>query len=834
MIVGGNMKKLMAMMLAICAANLFAATVEYKWTGTGGDAKWSNSANWSPEGVPTKYDNVTFDGTAANADATIDEDFAGQVNSITLDASYTGTITMARKFRVNSNYVQCGGTFDCHTNEFGVIGGDLESGNGTRAGSFNHAEGVFKAPTGGALFRFLTRYIGGYPEFRIGNTGFDCGEDSYIKIEKSATSSGIYFYATNQIFRTIEFGFTTQVSGTGNVVKTKLIHSKGSLFDKKSSMGVRPGGASMIIEGTVEAKDTAEGGNLELVFNSAGDQTITFGAPTTNNANRAYWYPRLPGLHIDKPSGKVTVVGQQAHFGRGAGAASGCTWGISVERGMLDMSGVDLFSIGCEASKIDLADGAQILWATNALFLVRNCTVTGSHVFNNIEVDMQSSGNYSLFVSPWNATNTVLGNVTFTGSGIKGANKPNWNEFSGRQSTVLKVYGDLFSSNKKNANGSQLSGGMINLVLCNPEKDQVLHVRDGGRFPNIIVEKPEGKKVTCETDGSPVFFCAGGNNQSGGYLELRSGEFVAPEEGLCFTNALHGGILQTGGKFNNNARGPIVFANREATEGSYASLGLVDPIDDVTIDVPPLRADNGLRTFGVQVPVGYTNVIRGKLTLKQGRLKAENTSKCACDVRGDFELASHGFVGEQCPIIFGGNAVQHYINAGAYTNINSVFTIAKTGGSLVLDDDFDLRYRRAWTTAKTEKGPTDSLDFNFVSGALDFNGHKLYLPAGTAKVCDGFKFILPQQNVEGGSLVTPGTLSLPTDGNVEFGLSGRLLSTSPHPLVFATYGTLANYATVSTSAEDERMKHAKLINNTEQNTLAFDFRYICGTTIIIR
>ena len=815
------------------AAN--AATVEYTWTGAGEDAKWSNADNWSPADVPTKNDNVTFDGTATSADATIDADFAGQVNSITLAATYTGTITMERAFRVNADYVQWGGTFDCQTFEFGVIGGDMESGNGTRKGSFNFAEGVFKAPTGGAKLRFMSRLIGGNAIFRIGETGFDAGADSHIKIESGCTSSAVYFYATNQTFRTVEFAFRTCFSGLGNLVKTKFIHSGGQLSDLKNTMSTRPGGAAFHIEGSIEASGTASGGNLELVFDSAGDQTITFGTPTTSNVNRVYWYPRLPGLHLDKPSGKVTVSGLQAHFGTGPGSSSGCSYGIKVDRGTLDMSGVDLFSIGCEGTSVSVADGASILWATNALFLTRNCTVTGSHVFNNLEVDMQNAANYSLFFSPAASTNTVLGNVTLTGSGIKGTNKSGWNDFSGRHITALKVYGDVYASNKKNANGGMLSGGMINLILCNETKDQTLHVTDGGRFPNLIIAKPAGTKVNCVTDGSAVGFSAGGNNQSGGYLQIDSGEFVAPATGLCFTNMLYGGIVQYGGKYNNVAKGPIVFVGREATEGGYSNFGLKDAVDDVIIDVPPCRTDGGLRTFGLQVPAGFTNVIRGKLTMKQGRLAAANTASSACEVRGDVELASHDVVGVNCPLVFGGDAVQHYVNTGGYTNLDSVVTIAKTGGKVVLDDDWDLRYRKAWSTAKTEKGPNDSLNFNFVSGALDFNGHRLYLPKGTAKISDGFKFLLPPTAMDGGSLITLGTLSLPVGGQVAFGFAGAAKQSYPRRLDFATYATLANYDACDAAANrEERISHPQLLNDSENKLLAFAYHYVSGVTIILR
>ena len=48
-----------AAVVAGCASALAATT--YTWRGGGADATWSTAENWSPNGVPTKGDNVIFD-----------------------------------------------------------------------------------------------------------------------------------------------------------------------------------------------------------------------------------------------------------------------------------------------------------------------------------------------------------------------------------------------------------------------------------------------------------------------------------------------------------------------------------------------------------------------------------------------------------------------------------------------------------------------------------------------------------------------------------------------------------------------------------------------------
>lgn len=752
-----------------CCAAAFGAT-SYTWTGAGVDAKWSNADNWSPSGVPTKYDNVTFDGTATHPDSTIDEDFAGQVNSMFVTADYVGTVTLARAFRVNLDFDQSGGTVDCRTFEFGVIGGDLQGGNNSRGGQFLRKAGIFKAPTGGAKLVFSPRFVGGSAKFVVGDSGFVAGADSYLMLGYSNSGGSPNFYATNQVFQTIEFGCGFNFYGTGNVVRTKFVHGGGSLNDAAKSASARPGGASFIIDGDIEAKGSALGGNLELIFNKDGDQGVAFGTPTTSNVNRVNWTPRLPGLHITKPSGTVRVTGEQAHFGKGPGVGASCCWGVLVEQGTLDFSAVGLCSFGCEATVVEVKEGAEILWATNVLSLTRNCTFKGSHTFNNFEVDTQES--YSTDFSPWNSTNTVLGDVRFTASRIGGTAGTGAQTYSGRYKTCLKVYGDVYTDGTPNANAGKRSGGMINLLMCNAERDQTVYVRANGAVPNVIVDKPEGLKVkVVSLDGTPLNFSPGCQNHSGGYLQIDSGSFVASEQGLVFTNILNAGILQLGGKLELNGA-PLSFVGRQATEGYISVFGVRDPLYDVTIDIPYARTDGGLRNFGLQVPSGYTNVINGKLLLKSGRLASQDIAKSAVECRGDFEIASHDFVGANGSIVFGGDQDQHYVNRCGYTNINSVITIAKTGGRLILDDDLDLRYRRAWSTVKTEYGPSQALAFNCLSGTLYSNGHRLLLPAGTTTVADGFVFAVPIAESAEPPFETLGTLSLPSAGSPAVSLLG--------------------------------------------------------------
>jgi hypothetical protein len=60
------------------------------WTGLGGDKLWSNALNWSGQVVPATGDAVVFDST--NTGDVIADYVANNLASITLDATYTGTV----------------------------------------------------------------------------------------------------------------------------------------------------------------------------------------------------------------------------------------------------------------------------------------------------------------------------------------------------------------------------------------------------------------------------------------------------------------------------------------------------------------------------------------------------------------------------------------------------------------------------------------------------------------------------------------------------------------------------------------------------------------------
>ena len=81
------------------------------WDGGagGGNPEWSNGLNWTGDAVPGPAALVVFNDLSSNP-ATFD--VADAIGSLTIEASYTGTITMAANLTNNGTFVMNGGTLN--------------------------------------------------------------------------------------------------------------------------------------------------------------------------------------------------------------------------------------------------------------------------------------------------------------------------------------------------------------------------------------------------------------------------------------------------------------------------------------------------------------------------------------------------------------------------------------------------------------------------------------------------------------------------------------------------------------------------------------------------
>ena len=110
------------MSLFTLALTADAATIT--WSGGGADNLASNTANWSGNALPQDGDDVVFDSTSTK-DCTWD--IYVTPLSLTLDAAYTGTITLNRELTVTGDAVITGGTFNQESKDFRIGFGAAES-----------------------------------------------------------------------------------------------------------------------------------------------------------------------------------------------------------------------------------------------------------------------------------------------------------------------------------------------------------------------------------------------------------------------------------------------------------------------------------------------------------------------------------------------------------------------------------------------------------------------------------------------------------------------------------------------------------------------------------
>lgn len=104
----------------------------YVWLGPG---LFSQASNWSPSGNPGPLDSIRFNNTN---DCTID--ISTTVTRMTLDGTYTGTVTATQNLALSSDYIQSGGTFRAGSISLTV------GANWTQTG------GVFDAQTSTVIF----------------------------------------------------------------------------------------------------------------------------------------------------------------------------------------------------------------------------------------------------------------------------------------------------------------------------------------------------------------------------------------------------------------------------------------------------------------------------------------------------------------------------------------------------------------------------------------------------------------------------------------------------------------------------------------------------------
>ena len=113
------------------------------WDGGGSTSNWSEAANWTGDAVPGTADDVVFDGFSTK-NATFDA--IDTIGGLTIEAGYTGTITMAADLLIDNAgpcaFTQNGGTID------------LGSTTWTHECDWTYTAGTFTAGTSTVVFSY--------------------------------------------------------------------------------------------------------------------------------------------------------------------------------------------------------------------------------------------------------------------------------------------------------------------------------------------------------------------------------------------------------------------------------------------------------------------------------------------------------------------------------------------------------------------------------------------------------------------------------------------------------------------------------------------------------
>lgn len=315
---------------------------KYTWTGAdfATNLNWNNPSNWCgayvdgacrpPATAPAATDSVVFnDICGANCNVTVDANVT--VNSITLDASYTGTISQGN-FNVTANgtngfaFLQAGGTWTAAggsgTLTLGVgavaqkiyfTGGNFIGGSGTvQMGNFQPADiiyltgGNFTAPTGTLLLRGAVD-MRGLASFNHNNGLVE------IYTGTSSTVGGHFFTGTSAVFNNVKlYAPTTSLISMNNTTMTvdgnatlcgaavSTVTYNSGVIELRQGNLIR---CAALFVGTAIAKFTGTG--LQTIDTTAATNTGTIGIAVEQTAVAAS--VRFIGTSIELDGGFSTA-----------------------------------------------------------------------------------------------------------------------------------------------------------------------------------------------------------------------------------------------------------------------------------------------------------------------------------------------------------------------------------------------------------------------------------------------------------------------------------------------------------------------------------------------
>ena len=663
------MKKLVFAAVLACAASAFAVTTT--WTGNADGTTWGDGGNWD-KGVPTSADTAILTGNFA---VTIGSGDAVTVDKLTLDANFTGSLTLAADLTVLSLLDQEAGTFNCGSQA-------LTLGDGwSKDGSFYVHGGVFNAPNADGLLVSYAR-ASGNTQIELKGGTYNANGGTFSARIPGPIQTNYKFTSVDQTFCNLEF--VDWNNGTGqqrlwtlgtSTVTGAFKHLVGTMgYSSRNEYCFRVTGD--FYAGAKAYGDVSSTTAQSVVLCGTGDQRVVAVKPAfaPNGSIGAC------SMNIDKPSGKVTFAGEDDSpadlYFSGVFVTTSAT--------EIDMSALRTVAFGSSSQcPCIIRDNARITWPESTIMLPGqgHRIYCNRQDFNNLAItnvafDRIDLPNGTVHGTTWTGSNVVHGTLSLCNGCLTGA------------SPSFDVKGDLVVGPP--ANGKKTSGGTT--VYMTGAGDQTVRLRGGCAAPFLTVDKPSGSRLSfgCDDDifrvGNPV---SAGDGMT---VKVRSGIVDMPKGGMEVVNSYGGGIEQTGGKINWG-------------EGPFTVLGTsrdtyLGPLIDNTLDTVCVDCEEGNRPYVVfrGSEINVTN----KLVQKRGYLGTQNSGKLM--LSGDWIVAPPDPTASSvkklgnttCNVTLCGDKVQHYSATVMITNTLANNTgkviIDKTGGAFVADTPFHASF----------------------------------------------------------------------------------------------------------------------------------------------
>jgi hypothetical protein len=242
------------------------------WDGEGADADWNTASNWTGNVKPTAACDVVFNGTSTDA-STVDAVFSNHVKSLSINAGYTNTITLANDLNIDGDVTLAAGTLDGGASHFTLLVGGSWTNTGTTFAS-NKPSANFNGSAAGKTITLNSQSL--YDLTISGATGSWTLQDAATITNNLTVSGGTLIAGNNNIT-------------TGNVILSGGTFSSVTPANSKKLVvngGWNSSGGGLFThnDGTVEFAGDAliEGDTTFYNFTATtAGKTFTFAADST-------------------------------------------------------------------------------------------------------------------------------------------------------------------------------------------------------------------------------------------------------------------------------------------------------------------------------------------------------------------------------------------------------------------------------------------------------------------------------------------------------------------------------------------------------------------------